>query len=849
MIPRDHAHGASDRRRPFTVIAAMNESPRRRLGPYELMDRLGAGGMGEVFRARDTRLGRDVAIKRLLPSMTADEEAKARFRREARAVSAINHPGICTLYDIGEDDGHEYLVMEYLQGETLLAHLSAGRLSTDRAVQYAVALADGLAAAHARQVIHRDLKPANVMIVGGRVKILDFGVASFLWRAEPTGSGATRTVTMSVAGTPGYMAPEQWRGLPCDERTDIFALGVIVKEMLAATAVPVPPHLASIIDRCVAEAPSDRWQSAADLAWILGRSPAVDTQQAAPSVQSVPMRLTIELGVGAVAGLRSTVVLSPDGRRLAYPVRDADGVQRLATRLLSETTPAILSGTDNAQDPFFSPDGQWLGFFSDYRLRRVSVRGGAPLTLCEAPNARGASWADDGTIVVAPHIYTGLIRVPATGGTPTPLTTLGAGELSHGWPQVLPGGRVLFTAVGPSSSSVRVAAMASGAVETVAEPGYRGRYVASGHLLFAHQGTLFAVTFDLTKGQPRGVPVPMVTDLADDPGDRSAHFDIAQTGTLVYVHRGSMPAGRTIAWMDPSGATEPLLETPGRYGYLSASPDRTRLAVVSGTSDEHIWVHDLSRRRRPIRLTSGTAGNAWPQWSPDSRHVVFSAREDGSDRRSIWWARADGGAPPLRIHQSDRELHPSSVSPDGRQVALHRRSPETLYDIWMLALDSTESEAPRAGMPTVFLETPVNEWGAVFSPSGRWVAYYSEESGIGEFYVRAFTGRSGPRLISTGSGVAGTTVHWPRHGRSLFYLNGDRRIMEVAYVEEEDAFVAEEPRVWCATPVPFAAFTMTSDGTRAIVTRPAAPGERPGDLHATMILNFFSELERRVPRA
>jgi serine/threonine-protein kinase len=824
------------------------------LGPYRLDSLLGAGGMGEVYRARDVRLDRWVAVKVLLPRTSANLAARRRFEREARVVATLNHPNICTLYDIGCADGVDYIVMEYVEGVTLAGLLTKGRLPLEQVLRNGIAIAGALAEAHKQGVIHRDLKPGNIILSKSGLKVLDFGLATFVEGHAVAMEDETLSAPLMAIGTPAYMAPEQRAGRECDARTDIYAFGLLLAEMAtgrrtsATELLPpdLPSLLALVVEHCLAPDPDDRWQSSADIRWALEwlESGELRLQPSPPRPADLPLtRLSVDLGPNAVPGLRSTATLSPDGRRIAFLARGADGQQRIATRLLEQAQATLLNGTENAQDPFFSPDGQWLGFFADYRLKRVSIHGGAPATVCEAPNDRGASWADDDTIVLAPHIFGGLVRVRAAGGVPEPLTALAEGEAAHAWPQAIPGRRaVLFTGGPADAPNVQVLSLATGQVKVVGLAGYRGRFVPSGHLVYVHRNTLFAVRFDVDTLEAAGVPVPIVDDVADDVTDRTAHFDFADDGTLVYLSRDAVTSDRTIAWMDRSGQVEPLLEVPGRYGYLAPSPDGRSLAFVSG---QDIWVLDL-KRRRPSRVSFSTSGNQWPVWAPDSAHLVFSAQGRSGVGRSLWWLRADGGEEPQLILESADEVHPSSVSPDGRYVAVHRRDVETLYDIWLLPLDCTEPQHPKAGALEVFLRTPVNEWGAVFSPDGRWVAYYSEESGTGEIYVRPFRRRGGPWLVSSG-GISGTIAHWPRAGRALYYLSPGRQVMEVTYSEQETSFVAEAPQRWSDATLPFAAFNLSPDGTRAIMAMPAEPVNARHTLHVTLLMNFFDELRRRAP--
>jgi serine/threonine-protein kinase len=401
---------------------------------------------------------------------------------------------------------------------------------------------------------------------------------------------------------------------------------------------------------------------------------------------------------------------------------------------------------------------------------------------------------------------------------------------------------VIFTGGAAGAPNVQVLSLATGEVKIVIGAGYCGRYVPSGHILYVDRNTLFAVCFDIDTLETRGEPLPIVDDVADDVTDRSAHFDFATDGTLVYLSREAVTSDRTIAWMDRSGQVEKLLDARGRYAHLFPSPDGRRLAFVSG---QDIWVLDV-KRARPSRVSLNTSGNQWPVWAPDSEHLVFSAQNRNGTGRSLWWLRADGAEEPLILFESADELHPSSVSPDGKHVAVHRRSAETLYDIWMLPLDCTDPDRPRPGKLEVFLRTPLNEWGAVFSPDGRWVAYYSEESGTGEIYVRPFRGRGGPWVVSSG-GISGTMAHWPGGGQALYYLSTDRHIMEVAYTDEGNSFVADEPQRWSEATLPLAAFNLSPDTRRAIIATPAEPVDARHSLHVTFLLNLSDELRRRAP--
>jgi predicted Ser/Thr protein kinase len=491
-------------------------TPGTQIGPYKIEAALGAGGMGEVYRAVDTRLKRTVAIK------VAKENFGARFEREARAIAALNHPNICTLYDVGPN----FLVMELIEGKPL-----KGPLALDQALQYAAQICDALDAAHRKAVTHRDLKPGNILVTKQGIKLLDFGLA----RMAPGENDPTLTRPGVVMGTPAYMAPEQREGKPGDARSDIYAFGCVLYEMLTGKRVaqermPVEPAaLEGVLGTCLEKDPEDRWQSARDLKAALklvgqahglsgpamGRSHKVWMAvagvlvlgsvmlgtllwRATRPVDRPLMRFSADLGPEAVEGPNITAAISPDGTRLAFAVRGTGGNEQLATRLLDQANVTLLPGTENAAAPFFSPDGQWIGFFADGKMKKISVQGGAAVTLCDAPGAFGASWGEDGWIIVTLTDTGGLSRVPATGGAPQALTKPGEkGEATHRWPQILPGGQaVLFTGNTVNgaydNSSIEVLSLKSGRWNVVQRGGYFGRYVATsngaGHVVYLHQG-------------------------------------------------------------------------------------------------------------------------------------------------------------------------------------------------------------------------------------------------------------------------------------------------------------------------------------------------------------------------
>jgi predicted Ser/Thr protein kinase len=588
----------------------------QRISHYEVISLLGAGGKGEVYRARDTRLKREVALKVLPDSFANDPERMARFQREAEVLASLNHPNIAQIYGVEE----RALVMELVEGTNL-----KGPLPVETALAYAAQIADALEAAHEKAIIHRDLKPANVKVTPeGVVKVLDFGLAKAA-EERPADPHNSPTMTMSptragmILGTAAYMSPEQARGKTVDKRADIWAFGCVLYEMLTGRPAftgetitdvlaavvksepdwnAVPQKVRRLLASCLQKDPKQRLQAIGDYRLLLEEKPQAGSLRhsrlgwvvAALALISIVMgaiawratrpvdrpliRLDVDLGADAIAGQFTTVAISPDGTRLVFPVKNPDGKQVLGTRLLGETKPAALSGTENGRDPFFSPDGKWIGFFADEKMKKNSVQGGAPMVLCEAPDARGGSWGDDGNIIAALNATGALSRVPAEGGTPQPATKLTAGVGSHRWPQLLPGNEdVLFTASGSMAAfedaSIAAASLKTGAVKVLVRGAYFGRYLPTGHavgyLVYVHEGVLFGVPFDPIRVELRGTAVPVLEDLAGDPNSGAGQFSFSTTATLVYRNGKVSEQSWTVSWLDNSGKTRPLIPTLGFY--------------------------------------------------------------------------------------------------------------------------------------------------------------------------------------------------------------------------------------------------------------------------------------------
>jgi serine/threonine-protein kinase len=665
------------------------------LGPYEILALLDEGGMGQVYKAKDTRLDRMVAIKVLLPHIAKDSLARERFEREAKTVSALDHPHICTLFDVGEQEDVAFLVMEFLEGETLADRLKKGALPLEKALLYATQLADGLDAGHRAGVVHRDFKPGNIMLTSQGAKIMDYGLAKLRTSAARSGQDLSASPTVekpltekgAILGTLQYMAPEQLEAKNTDARTDIFAFGAVLYEMLTgrrafegksqaslisaimkddppvmSTLQPMLPRaLDHVVKTCLAKEPDKRWQSAGDverqLQWIVesGSDAGVPAAARPKSHTYFAWGLALVLAV-VVAGFaawnlrppaprpvtrfpltlppgdqftgtgRHVVALSPDGTHLIYVANN-----QLYLRAMDQMQATPIRGTEGGvTSPFFSPDGEWVGFYAGGQLRKVSVSGGAPVTLCEARNPYGASWGGDDTIVFGQR-RDGILQVSSAGGTPEVLVPGSSLDgLAHG-PQILPDGKSLLFTIGDGSNwddaQIVVQSLTTGERRELIEGGIDARYVSTGHLVYAlpsspvsfsFRGTLVAVPFDAARLQVTGGPVSLVEGvaLAEAAATGAAHFSFSDTGSLVYVNSFEIERARTLVWVDREGREEPLEAEPRPYTYPRISPDGTRVALQIRDQEQDIWIWDFVRETL-TRFTFDAGWDLYSLWTPD----------------------------------------------------------------------------------------------------------------------------------------------------------------------------------------------------------------------------------------
>ncbi|MFN0172196.1 MAG: protein kinase domain-containing protein [Bryobacteraceae bacterium] len=815
-----------------------------RLPPsYRIDGLLGEGGMGKVYRAHDTRLGRTVAIK------VGREEFGERFQHEARAIAALNHPHICTLHDAGPD----YLVMEYVEGKPV-----KGPLPLDKVLEYGSQICDALDAAHRKGIVHRDLKPSNILVTRSGVKVLDFGLAKM-------DGLETVTLTGVVMGTPAYMAPEQRAGKATDARSDIYSLGLVICEMATGERAPStalePPALDRVVKTCLAADPEDRWRSAREVKLALelagpsaGRAKAAEAPRkamlpwlvagtailASVVAVSVPLRKPVErpfLQVDIEAGPEPFLypAVSPDGQRIAFITQN-----RLVVRRLDRQEGAPLAGTEGATYPFFSPDGQWVGFFASGKLQKISVEGGAAVALCDATRGFGGSWGEDGHIVAALGSAEGLSRVPAAGGAPQPVTVL-KGDAGHRFPQVLPDGKGVLFGAWSSKQSVQVLPHGSGTPKTLVENSLTGRYLASGHLVFYRQGTLFAAPMDLARLELTGTPAPLAAGVAYRTQNLRAEFEASPSGTLAY-RRGKAQASFVVSWLDSSGKVEPLLAKAGAYLVPRFSPDGKRLTLTVGeVGKQSVWIYDIAREAL-TRLTSETEDHAAACWTPDGEFLAFMLGG------TLAWMRSDGSGKLERLPPG-KHLHPApaSFSPDGRSLAMSFLSPQTHRDFGIAPVERS-GDRMRIGEPEILLQQSGHQWSVAISPDGRWIAYASDESGRAEVYVRPLLPKGpaggGKWQVSNG---AGTFPVWSRNGKDLFYVGADLRIMVANYAAKGDRFVVDRPRVWSSKPLALLGgipFDVAPDGKRVLAIFDAQSEAKPDPLLRVM-MNVGDELRRR----
>jgi len=845
-------------------------NPGTRLGPYEILDLIGAGGMGEVYRARDTRLDRIVALK------VSRDQFSERFEREARSIAALNHPNIAALYDVGPN----YLVMEFVEGENL-----AGPVPLDTAVNYARQIAEALEAAHEKGIVHRDLKPANIKVTpAGTIKVLDFGLAKAL-SEDPVSGSMQDSPTLSMAmtragmilGTAAYMSPEQAKGKPADRRADIWAFGVVFYEILAGgqtfsgeTAAETlasvlketisldrlpentPPALRALLTRCLErdlrkrlqaigearimlEAPMEAPVREADSARLPEARPsrmpwaiagvlalallglAAWTWWPRPRPVEVGMaRFTVAPPEGASLTANSPnapqIAVSPDGRQVAFIADEAGKGRDLWVRPLGSLTAQKLDRTDGARFPFWSPDSQTIGFFADGKMKRIPVSGGSPLTICDAPNGEGGTWNRDGVIVFSPDATGPLHRVLAAGGVSSPVTSVDkAQESAHNWPQFLPDGqRFIYLARGGGKTGIYVQSLGSRERTFLMATQGRAAFAQPGLLLFLRDNTLLAQKLDLKNLRLTGEPVSIAEDVRIGGNNGRNSFSVSENGVLAYRSGGSAGNGQ-VAWYGRDGKSLGVALPAGDYGQIELSPDDKRLVVEripgGGTNGGSVDLWLLDIGSGVFqRLTSGPDSERDPIWSPDSSRVAYFL--DGKETGLREVVVGTGEKP---VYSDGNPTLLDDWSRDGKLLLFHAVGGKAV------------SVLPLSGdrKPQVVFDTPFQKDQLRLSPDGRWIAYASLESGAPAVYLAAFPSFTQRRQVSMGIAMM---PRWRKDGRELYYLSNSRQLMSVeikAGATLETGAVKTLFQTAAALSLTNYSYSVTGDGQKFLIREPA----------------------------
>jgi serine/threonine protein kinase len=865
----------------------MSLSTGDQLGPYEILALIGKGGMGEVYKARDTRLGREVAIK------VSAEQFTERFEREARAIAALNHPNICQLYDVGPN----YLVMELVEGVE-----PKGPLPVDTALNYARQMVDALEAAHANDIVHRDLKPGNIKIKSdGTVKVLDFGLAKIggtpAAKAEdsPTLSMAATQAGM-ILGTAAYMSPEQARGKQVDKRADIWAFGVVLYEMLTGKQLfhgdditdtlaavlrhqpdweQVPPKVRRLLERCLEKDPQKRLRDIGDAWQLLEEAPQVSAPVKSKLPWGVAAALVIALAAVVIHDRRSPpesdVVkffisapdkmlldtsgvtgipvysagrISPNGRKLAFAARDESGKTMLWVRSLDALAAQPLIGTEDAALPFWSPDSRSIAFFAQGKMKRMDLEGGPPLTICDAPSGRGGSWNRAGVIVFAPETTGPLKRVSPAGGDTVAVTALKAGQSGHKYPSFLLDDRhflytdtanEVFTGSLDSVDAQQRFLLAADSPPVYTPPGY---------LLFVRQGALLAQPFDAKKLRLSGDPIPIAEQLGLVQLGQA--FSVSENGILTY-RTGVGLANLQLTWVDATGKLVQSIATPGGY-YLGPdlSPDGKRIAIHRHESaGGDVWIVEVSTGKTSRFTFDASQENASPIWSPDGNHIAFGSRRNG--KWGIYRKLSNGTGTEELLFESEVLKMPMSWSADDKWILYMTIDAKTGQDIWALPLSGDRKAFP-------ILQTPFNEGHPQFSPDGKWFAYESNETGRSEIYIQSFPPGTGKWQISSNGGWF---ARWSRDGRKLFYMDAlnSGKIVSVGISAAGSTLESSVPMplfdsAYINTPAGHSgnwnSFAVSSDSQRFLIPRPEANANSAlTSTPITVVLNWTEALRKK----
>jgi len=873
-----------------------------KLGPYEILEPIGKGGMGEVYSAHDPRTGRNVAVK------VSAERFSERFDREVRAVASLNHPNICHLYDVGPN----YLVMELIEGES-----PKGPMPLEDALKIARQIADALEAAHEKGITHRDLKPGNIKVKpDGTVKVLDFGLAKIGGaggesRVAPSEDSPTLSMAATQAGvilgTAAYMSPEQAKGKPVDKRADIWAFGVVLHELLtgervfqhddltetlAAVVLKAPDlerapfEVRRLLKKCLEKDPKKRLRDIGDVWELLDQPVGPVPDRSLPSRGMTPRYTIAAISVLALALAALAVIhfreqpperqvlqytlplpekvlniynmaVSPDGHYLVMSATGEGGL-RLWVRSLDSLQNHALPGTENATHPFWSPDSRYIAFFAQDKLQKISVNGGPTQTLCAAPNPRGGSWGRDNVIVFAPsNGNNGLSRVSAGGGVPVPLTKNDSGG-THRWPLFLPDGRrFLYLANGGANSGkdggIRLTSLDSPTQRSLVSDDSKPDYLPPstdsplGYLLFVRQQTLMAQPVDPRSLESKGDLFPVAERISHGQSTGNYLFSTAANGLLIF-QSGGITEGNQYTWFDRTGKEAGTVGgiVPSRNS-IALSPEGKRVAIerISDQGSD-LWITDMEHSGIETRLTFDPSLNGYPVWSPDGSKVAF-ARQVGV--ANLYQRSSNNTGQDELLFESSEAKFPSDWSRDGKFLIFTNQSGKTRSDLW--ALPMTGASKPSDRKPILLLQTQYTEMQGQLSPDSRWLAYTSNESGLHQVYVQPFAPGwdkpiAGKWQISTSGGQQ---PRWSGDGKELFYMAPDRKLMAVAIKAGGQSFDRGTPQALfdSKSSVPLGGvlafgYAVAADGKRFLM--PVAAGSQGAAPPLTVVVNWLAWVKK-----
>jgi len=875
-------------------------------GRYEIIEELGKGGMGRVYRVEDKKLDQEVALKLIKHEIANDKKNIERFRNELKLARKIRHKNVCGMFDLGETEGAHFITMEYIDGEDLKSMIRMiGKLSTGKAILIAKQVCEGLTEAHGLGVVHRDLKPSNIMIDKfGNAKIMDFGIARSLKAKGITGTGV-------MIGTPEYMSPEQVEAKDIDQRSDIYSLGIIMYEMLTGnppfeaetpfalgvkhkSEAPknpmefnpqIPDDLSKTILKCLEKEKNSRYQSAADVRSELERieqglpttdrvlpkkkpftsreitvqfstkkllvpalailclvlialmiwSPWIKRDPTSNTVKRFTVNLNRDENLGGT-NYGNNLAISPDGKNLIYQAT-ADNITQLYLRPIDQFDSVSLPGTENAEEPFFSPDGNWVGFFQAGMLKKLRIGSASPVIICKGtPQPHGATWGIDGSIIFG-GTTPGLTRVSDTGGTPQEITTPNPdnNETQHRFPQLLPGGKIVLFQINYAGDNnyPRIAVLSLDKLKwkTILEEESRyPSYAPSGHIIYTQSGMLMAVPFDLQRLEISGNPFSVLESVWI-PRDKPINLCFSRDGTLAYVSQISEETENQLVWVNFEGQSIQPKQELLSYEQPRISPDGKNIAMKK---DYFLYAYELERNII-TQLTSESDTN-YPIWSPDGKMLAFtSSWKGGGGFKTIHFISIDGSKDVDEVYNSDFPIYPASWSPDGMWIAFYEINPNSQRDIWVLSLKD------RTAKPII--ATKNNERAPMFSPDGSFIAYVSNDTGRDEIYVQPFPTTGAKWQVSHDGG---REPYWDPNGDKLFYRIGNK--MMSLEIESGPSFNWEKAQIVFEgnffSHLNYTTYSKTPDGDRFMMSKPK------GDLvvrQINVVLNWFEVLKRLVP--